>query len=83
MLTQSLAKALAPHVRVNAIAPGTILPPSEHQNEADDVATLLARIPLQRLGTAEEIAQTVAFLIGGPQFISGAILPVDGVQSLR
>lgn len=83
MLTQSLAKALAPHVRVNAIAPGTILPPSEHQNEADDVATLLKRIPLERLGTAEEIAQTAAFLIGGPQFISGAILPVDGAQSLR
>lgn len=83
MLTHSLAKALAPHVRVNAIAPGTILPPSEHQNEADDVATLLKRIPLERLGTAEEIAQTAAFLIGGPQFISGVILPVDGVQSLR
>lgn len=83
MLTQSLAKALAPHVRVNAIAPGTILTPSEYQNEADDVATLLARIPMQRLGTAEEIAQTAAFLIGGPPFITGVIVPVDGGQNLR
>ena len=83
MLTHSLAKALAPHVRVNAIAPGTILPPSEHQNEADDVATLVARIPVQRLGTAEEIAQTAAFLIGGPPFITGVVVPVDGGQILR
>lgn len=83
MLTQSLAKALAPHVRVNAICPGTILLPSETQNENDDEAELKARVPLGRLGTPEEIAQTVVFLIGGPQFISGAFLPVDGAQSLR
>lgn len=83
MLTQSLAKALAPRVRVNAICPGTILPPSEHQNEADDVDALVARVPQQRLGTPEEIAQAVAFLIGGPQFITGAVLTVDGGQSLR
>ena len=83
MLTQSLAKALAPRVRVNAICPGTILPPSETQNENDEIAELVARVPLGRLGTSEEIAQAVVFLIGGPQFISGAILPVDGAQSLR
>lgn len=83
MLTQSLAKALAPHVRVNAICPGTILPPSETQNENDEMKDLLARVPLKRLGTPEEIAQAVVFLIGGPQFISGAILPVDGAQILR
>ncbi len=83
MLTQSLAKALAPHVRVNAICPGTILPPSETQNENDDAAQLTARVPLKRLGTPEEIAQATVFLIGGPQFISGAILPVDGAQILR
>jgi NAD(P)-dependent dehydrogenase (short-subunit alcohol dehydrogenase family) len=82
MLTQTLAKALAPRVRVNAICPGTILPPSETQNEDDDVTQLAARVPLQRLGTPQEIAQAVVFLIGGPQFISGAILPVDGAQSL-
>jgi NAD(P)-dependent dehydrogenase (short-subunit alcohol dehydrogenase family) len=83
MLTQTLAKALAPHVRVNAICPGTILPPSQTQNENDEVAELVARVPLQRLGTPQEIAQTVVFLIGGPQFISGAMLPLDGAQILR
>ena len=90
-LTEGLAKALAPHVRVNCLCPGTILPPSETQGEtqgnseeyADDVAQLTARIPLGRLGSVEEIAQTVVFLIGGPGFISGAILPVDGAEHLR
>ncbi len=83
MLTQVLALALAPNVRVNAIAPGTIMLPSEPQGEGDSEAQLLPRIPLQRLGTAQEIARTVVFLIGGPGFISGAIVPVDGAQRLR
>ena len=96
-LTEGLAKALAPHVRVNCLCPGTILSPSQAQNAqaqsvempeskeeySDDMAQLTARIPLGRLGSPEEIAQTVVFLIGGPQFISGAILPVDGAEHLR
>jgi NAD(P)-dependent dehydrogenase (short-subunit alcohol dehydrogenase family) len=83
MLTEVLAKALAPHVRVNCICPGTILVPSQTQGEDDDLAALQEKVPLQRLGTPEEIAQTVVFLLGGPPFISGAILPVDGAQRLR
>jgi NAD(P)-dependent dehydrogenase (short-subunit alcohol dehydrogenase family) len=88
MLTEAMAKALAPHVRVNCICPGTILLPSEMQGEddgesADDEATLLARIPMGRLGTPEEIAETALFLIGGPQFITGVILPMDGAQRLK
>lgn len=85
MLTETLARALAPHVRVNAICPGTILPPSEPQGNsaADDMDELIARVPLQRIGTPEEIAQTALFLIGGPQFISGAVIAVDGAQRLR
>lgn len=86
-LTEGLAKALAPHVRVNCLCPGTILPPSEAQGSgeelSDDVTQLTARIPLKRLGSAEEVAQAVVFLMGGPQFISGAILPVDGAERLR
>jgi NAD(P)-dependent dehydrogenase (short-subunit alcohol dehydrogenase family) len=38
---------------------------------------------MQRFGTPEEIAEAVLFLIGGPQFISGSILTVDGAESLR
>lgn len=87
MLTQALAKALAPHVRVNCICPGTIMLPSETQGNddeySDDETHLRSRVPLGRFGTPEEIAQSVVFLIGGPQFISGAILPVDGAEYLR
>ncbi len=88
MLTEAMAKALAPHARVNCICPGVILPPSQTQGEddgefADDEASLAARVPLGRIGTPEEIAHAVVFLIGGPGFISGAVLPVDGAQRLR
>lgn len=85
-LTESFAKALAPYVRVNCICPGTILPPSETQGAgdeySDDMTFLTSRIPLGRIGSPEDIAQTVVFLIGGPQFISGAVLPVDGGEHL-
>lgn len=83
MLTQSLAKALAPKVRVNCLCPGTILLPSQEQGEADEEAELVKRIPFGRLGTPEEIAVAAVFLLGGPQFITGAVLPVDGAQILR
>lgn len=88
MLTEAMAKALAPTVRVNCICPGTILLPSEAQGEddgesADDEASLLSRIPMQRLGTPEEIAEAALFLLNGPPFITGAILPVDGAQRLK
>ena len=84
MLTQALAKALAPHVRVNCLAPGTILTPSETQNAGeDDLDLLLKRIPFGRLGTEIEIAQAALFLLGGPAFITGITVPVDGAQILR
>ena len=81
MLTQSMAKALAPHVRVNCVCPGTILLP-ETANMGSE-AELIARIPFGRTGDSLEIAQTVVFLLGGPAFITGAIVPVDGGESLR
>lgn len=83
MLTLAMAKALAPRVRVNCICPGTILLPSSAQGEGSSEAALVARIPFGRMGTALEIAQAVVFLLGGPAFITGAILAVDGGESLR
>lgn len=82
MLTQVLALALAPRVRVNAICPGTILLPSSVQGEDDDVESLRPKIPLGRLGEPGDIARAVAFLLESP-FISGALLPVDGAQRLK
>jgi pteridine reductase len=76
MLTEVLALELAPHVRVNGVAPGTILPP-ESMGEAER-EQLRTRIPLQRFGRPEEVAETVRFLVAGPEFITGQVVVVDG-----
>ena len=76
MLTELLAVELAPYVRVNGVAPGTILPP-ESTPQADR-ERLRSRIPLQRVGRPEEVAETVRFLVTGPDFITGQIVAVDG-----
>ena len=79
-LTRSLAKELAPALRVNAVAPGAILwpeppPPLEKQRE------LLAQIPLGRLGEEAEIAEAVCFLVRA-RYITGQVLAVDGGRGL-
>lgn len=79
-LTRGLARTLAPHVQVNGIAPGIILPPEEW--DTDELDRALKRVPMRRTGTAEEVAQTALFLVGGPDYITGAIIPVDGGQSV-
>ncbi len=79
-LTKGVAKALAPHVLVNAIAPGTILL-AEQYDEAEEQA-LIQKTPLKRIGTPQDIANTVLFLIQGSDFITGAVIPVDGGRSL-
>lgn len=79
-LTRCLAKELAPAVRVNGVAPGAILPPESMDPAA--VEALRSRVPQQRLGTPEELARTVLFLLAGPRFITGQIIPVDGGRSL-
>lgn len=81
-MTLSLAKALAPQVRVNGVAPGAILWPDQYQiSEAEQQATL-GRTPLQRLGTPEDIARMVYFLAAEAPFMTGQIVAVDGGQSL-
>jgi pteridine reductase len=80
MMTKSLARELAPTIRVNGIAPGAILWPSQQLDEADK-AEILQQIPLQRTGTPEDIANTVLFLVQSP-YISGQIIAVDGGRSL-
>lgn len=76
MLTELLSVELAPHVRVNGVAPGTILPPESMPQAVRE--RLRSRIPLERFGRPEEIAETVRFLITGPEFITGQIIAVDG-----
>lgn len=78
-LTEALALELAPRLRVNGVAPGHMVWASDEQIPPEMKAAELARIPLGRLGGAQEIACAVAFL-ASPQasYISGAVLPVDG-----
>lgn len=82
MLTESLAKELAPEIRVNGIAPGAILWPSTQAMDAESQAKILRDIPLQRLGEAQDIARTIAFLLEDSPYITGQIITVDGGRSL-
>ena len=77
--TQSLAIELAPNVRVNGIAPGAIIWPEGSNQEAND--QLLSKVPLGRVGSPEDIANTVLFFTSAP-YITGQILAVDGGASL-
>ena len=75
-LNTALAKALAPEVQVNAVLPGPVLLPEHYtpkQRAGVEAATLLKRI-----GSPEDVAQAVLFLIEGSDFITGANLTVDG-----
>jgi 3-oxoacyl-[acyl-carrier protein] reductase/pteridine reductase len=76
MLTQAMAKAFAPEVTVNCVAPGWIdMGETEVQAAAERFAT---RTPMQRNGTAKDVAQAVAFFATTGNFITGQVLAVDG-----
>jgi NAD(P)-dependent dehydrogenase (short-subunit alcohol dehydrogenase family) len=79
MLTAAMAKAFAPEVSVNCVAPGWIAIEAERSTgEAQNDARFAARTPMGRNGSAEDVAQAVLFFAAGPQFITGQILSVDG-----
>jgi pteridine reductase len=79
-LTRSTALELAPRVRVNAIAPGLVLPPDDLGAELREV--LASNIPAGGFGSPADVVDTVAFLVAGPRFITGQVLVVDGGRSL-
>jgi pteridine reductase len=83
MLTQTLARELAPQVRVNGVAPGAILWP-EHGGAAakSSQQKILEKIPLARTGLPEDIASAVLFLLRDAPYITGQIINVDGGRSL-
>lgn len=78
-LTYALAMELAPAVRVNAVAPGPVLPPADYTEAQIQAAA--RRTLLGRWGTAEDVAQAVVFLAQAP-YITGVVLPVDGGERL-
>jgi NAD(P)-dependent dehydrogenase (short-subunit alcohol dehydrogenase family) len=75
-MTKGLAVTLAPKIQVNCIAPGPVMLPGDFTEE--DRAEVLAKTPLKRTGSPEDIANTVKFLIEGSDFITGAMIAVDG-----
>jgi pteridine reductase len=81
MLTRSLAKDLAPEVRVNGVSPGAILWPEESMSEATKKA-ILKQIPLGRPGQPEDIAGAVLFLASEAGYVTGQIIAIDGGRSI-
>jgi 3-oxoacyl-[acyl-carrier protein] reductase len=85
-LSRGLAVELGPQgVRVNAVAPGYIATPMTQENLAkpEVLGPIMARLPLQRLGTAADVAEVVLFLASdGARYVTGAVVPVDGGYSL-
>jgi len=84
MQTRSLAKDLAPAVRVNAVAPGSILWPEGNAMDTPEAqAAILARVPLQRQGEPADIANMVTFLALDAPYVTGQVVAVDGGRSLH
>lgn len=84
MQTRSLAKDLAPAVRVNAVAPGSILwPEGDAMDTPEAQAAILARVPLQRQGEPADIANMVTFLALDAPYVTGQVVAVDGGRSLH
>lgn len=83
MLTKSLAKELAPHVMVNAIAPGAIVwPEGENSLSPDEKEAIISKTPLGRSGTPDDIAKMALFLARDADFVTGEVYAVDGGRGL-
>jgi 3-oxoacyl-[acyl-carrier protein] reductase/pteridine reductase len=75
MLTQTMAKAFAPEISVNCVAPGWIEMDETHSGQS---AHFAAKTPMRRNGSVEDVAQAVLFFAAGPHFVTGQVLAVDG-----
>jgi pteridine reductase len=82
-LTRSLARELGPEVRVNGIAPGTILWPDD-DTWRDELARqrIVNQTALKRVGEPDDIAKAVEFLLTGAPYVTGQVLAVDGGRSV-
>lgn len=81
MLTKSLARDLAPNIRVNAVSPGAILWP-ENANGMAAQEDVLKQIPMGRMGKPEDVAKLAQFLIDEADYITGQVIAVDGGRSV-
>ncbi len=78
-MTKSLAVALAPHITVNGLALGAILPPS---NQVSASEKIIEAVPAQRWSEAGEVEEALLFLLSGSAYITGEIIHVDGGRHL-
>ncbi len=74
-ITRTLARVLAPRIRVNAIAPGLVEAPEDFDDASE--RRFLSEVPLGRVGSASDVADAVRWLIGA-SYVTGAVIPVDG-----
>jgi pteridine reductase len=81
MLTQSLARELAPEVRVNGVAPGPVMWPEGGMDPAVQ-AQILERTALRRVGTPGDVARAVLFFVRDAPYVTGQVLPVDGGRTV-
>jgi len=79
-MTRALARALAPDIRVNAVAPGAVLLPEDWSEES--ARRLADSTPLRRLGSPEDVAHAVCFLLEAG-YVTGEVLTVDGGRRIR
>jgi pteridine reductase len=80
-MTRSLALDLGPDIRVNGVAPGAVMWPSEGK-AYDDQQAMIQRTPLQRAGTPDDVANTVLWLLRDAPFVTGQIIRIDGGRTL-
>ncbi len=81
MLTQALAKALAPGITVNSVAPG-VIPFTPAEEHSDRVQPMIDRTPMRRAGDGNDIADAVLFFLNSADFVTGQTLAVDGGLNL-
>ena len=81
MLTKALARALAPDIAVNAIAPGAVLLPEDWDEKARE--HIRDTTPLQRLGSPDDVVAAVRFLLAGTDYATGTVLVIDGGRLIR
>ena len=80
-ITKGLARELAPDIKVNAVAPGAMLEPPDVTWSDEQKSKVIENIPLNRMGSEKDIAETVKFLAHS-EYITGQIIKVDGGRSL-
>ena len=81
MLTKTLARALAPDIAVNAVAPGAVLLPEGWDEKARE--RIRETTPLERLGDPADVVAAVRFLLAGTDYVTGTVLVVDGGRLIR